>query len=141
MRDYRKKIICVFVFEIIVYFLAYALEPFLIEYFHIYGSLTTGGWMFGQLIGAWVNLLVIPILTFFVMFFFVKEPWYWLLWIPIYVLMKKIYYPNTFYIYGIWIGNSRIDSVAVTVFVVQFFAWVAVMVATLIRFLWRRRKK
>jgi len=141
LHSVAKKIICVFVFEIIVYFLAYALEPYVIKYFHIGGGWLTGGWMFGEVMGAWVNLLVIPGLTFLVMCFFVKEPWYWLLWIPVYFLVKNIYYPDGFYLHAFGYGNIHVDSVAITILVVQYFVWFVLKVAKVIRCLGKHKKK
>ena len=136
-----KKLAIVFVFEIIVYFLAYAVEPYVIELFGIGGSWLTGGWMFGEVVGAWVNLLVIPVLTFPVMWIYAKEPWYWLLWIPVYILLKPIYYPTDFYLQSFGFGDVDVDTAAVTVFIAQYFVWLIVIIATGIRTLRRRKKR
>lgn len=138
IRQVFKKIATVLMFESIVYFLAYAVEPLFMDTFNIRGGWLTGGWLFSGIVGAWINLLIIPILTFLVMWFFVKEPWYWFLWIPIYFLLKLIYYPTDTYM-SLFFEGFSFDSVAVTVFVVQYLTWLIVMVATGIRN--RKRKK
>lgn len=135
-----RKFSVVLFFEIIVYFLVYVVEPFVISAFHIGGSLLTGGWIFTEAVGAWVNLLIVPVLTFLVMWKYAKEPWYWLLWIPVYYLMKIIYYPSDVYI-PLYFESFCYDSGAITVLVMQYFTWIIVMIAMLIRFLRRRRKK
>lgn len=136
-----KKLAIVFVFEIIVYFLVYVLEPFVIEYFHIGGSWLTGGWMFGEVVGAWVNLLVVPVLTFLIMWNYAKEPWYWLLWIPVYFLLKPIYYPTDFYLQSFGFDDVDVDTAAVTVLIAQYFVWLIVMIATGIRTMRRHKKE
>ena len=135
-----KKVAIVFVFEIIVYFLVYVVEPLMMYLFHIGGSWLTGGWVFYDIVGAWGTLLIVPVFTFLVMWKYVKEPWYWLLWIPVFYLMKIIYYPSDMYLPLSFICFDY-DSVTVTVLVMQYFTWLIVMIVTLIRFLRRRRKK
>lgn len=140
LRQIFRKIAIVFVFEVIVYLLAYVVEPFTIEMFDISGSWLTGGWVFYDIVGAWVNLLIVPVLTFLVMWNYAKEPWYWLLWIPVYFLMKLIYYTSEIYL-PMKFEGIHYDSAAVTVLVMQYFTWITVMIATGIRTLRRRKKE
>ena len=138
----QKKLVIVVLFEVIVYFLAYLVEPFVIEHFSIgmTPDIFVPTWLFAEVVGAWVNLLLIPILAFLVMLFLVKEPLYWLTWIPVYFLMKVVYYPSDYYIIAFGLGNICVDSAAITVFITQYFVLGIVMVIKRVRITKERKK-
>lgn len=136
----KKKILIVIACEIVVYFLVYLVEPFIMSYFDIGGGLFYSGWLFYDVVGAYVNLIVVPLFTIIAMNFWVDEFKYWLTWIPVYIIMKFIYYPEGVYIDWFGLGNFVVDFVFIVILVIQILCWIIVKLKKLIKNKINKRK-
>jgi len=136
----KKKILIVIACEIVVYFLVYLVEPFMISYLGIGGSLFYGGWLFNDTLGAYVNLIVVPLFTIIAMNFWVDEFKYWLTWIPVYIIMKFIYYPEGVYIDWFGLDDFVVDFAFPVIIVIQILCWIIVKLKKLIKKKINKRK-
>lgn len=124
----RKKIVFVTISQLIVYILVYLVDPFIVSYFNIGGDLLHSGWLFTDTLGGFVNLIFVPLLTIVAMRFWVDEFRYWLTWIPVYVIMKFVFYPEGVYINLFGLNNFNIDFAFATIFVLQILSWLIVKI-------------
>lgn len=131
----RKKITIVTLIQILVYILVYLVDPFVVAYLDISGDLIHGGWLFTDTLGGFVNLIIVPLFMIVTMRLWVGEYRYWLTWIPVYVIMKFIYYPEGVYINLFGFNSFNIDFAFATIFILQIFSW---FIARLITFFDRK---